>query len=97
MQPLGEASGEASEEASGKEKSIYFGEVAEEFLNTPPLNRDETFGIRNEEGLYYIGNKQATIFNNNIIIDNEKFEGTPGLWELIMKKKNKNKKNNILF
>ena len=25
--------------------------------------------------------------NNNIIIDDEKFEGTPGLWELIVSKK----------
>ena len=39
---------------------------------------------RKIEGLYYIGNKQATIFNNNILIGDEKFRGTPGLWELIM-------------
>ena len=39
-----------------------------------------------KKGLHYIGNKQATIVNNNIIIGDEKFEGTPGLWELIMLK-----------
>ena len=75
-QPIGEASGE--------EKSLDFGEIAKEYLEDP--DRDTTFGIRNEEGLYYIGNKQATIVNNNIIIGDEKFEGTPGLWELIMSK-----------
>ena len=80
MQPTGEATGEAS----GKEEPLDFGEIAKEYLKDP--DRDTTFGMRNEEGLYYIGNKQATIVNNNIITDNEKFEGTPGLWELIMSK-----------
>ena len=60
------------------------GKIAEEYLKDP--DRDTTFGIRNEESLYYIGNKQATIFDNNIIIGDEKFKGTPGLWELIMSK-----------
>ena len=78
MQPLGEASGE--------EKPLDFGEKAEEYLNTPLLTRDTTFGIRKEEGLYYIGKKQATIADNNIIIGDEKFKGTAGLWELIMTK-----------
>ena len=77
-QPLGEASGEATEE----EKPLALGEIAEKYLKDP--NRDKIFGIRNVEGLYYIGNEQATIANNNIMIDNEKFKGTPGLWELLM-------------
>ena len=68
-----------------KEDPLDFGEIAKEYLNRPI--RDTTFGIREEEGLYYIGDKQATIVNNNIIIGNEKFEGTSGLWELIMTKK----------
>ena len=80
MHPIGEATGEAS----GKEESLDFGEIAKEYLKDP--DRDTTFGIRNEEGLYYICNKQATIVNNNIIVDGEKFRGTPGLWELIMSK-----------
>ena len=36
-----------------------------------------------------MGNEQAIIFRNNILIDDEKFEGTPGLWELITSKKPK--------
>ena len=79
-QPLGEA--------SGKEDPLDFGEIAKEYLDTPTHSRDTTFGIRQEEGLYYIGDKQATIADNNIIIGNEKIKGTPGLWELIMVKKN---------
>ena len=81
IQPLGEASGEAT----GKERPIALGEIAEEYLKDP--NRDTTFGIRNVEGLYYIGNKQATIVDNNILIGDENFKGTPGLWELLMSKK----------
>ena len=73
--------GEATEEAS----LPNLGEIAEEYLKDP--DRDKTFGIRNVEGLYYIGNKQATIVNNNIMVGNEKFKGTPGLWELLMSKK----------
>ena len=38
------------------------------------------------KGFYYIGNKQATIVDNDIIIDDEKFEGTPGLWMLLLSK-----------
>ena len=85
MQPIGEATGEAPEEEKEEEKEMI-GEIAKEYLNIPTHSRDTTFGIRENQGLYYIGDKQATIFRNNIIIDNEKFEGTPGLWELIMVK-----------
>ena len=88
IQPLGEASGEAT----GKKRPIALGEIAEEYLKDP--NRDTTFGIRNVEGLYYIGNKQATIVDNNILIDDEKFKGTPGLWELLMSKNPDNFTNN---
>ena len=78
IQPLGEASGEKD--------PLDFGEIAEEYLDTPLPSRDTMFGIREKGGLYYIGNKQATIVNNNIITDDEKFKGTSGLWELIMTK-----------
>ena len=77
MQPTGEAPEEEEEE--------MIGEIAKTYINRP--NPDETFGIRKKQGLYYIGNKQAIIFRDNFIIDNEKFEGTPDLWELITSKK----------
>ena len=81
IQPIVKAT-EEEEEEEEEDKSV--GEIAEEYLKNP--DRDTTFGIRNVEGLYYIGNKQATIVNNNILIDDEKFKGTPGLWELLMSK-----------
>ena len=88
IQLLGEASGKALEKAPEKEEPYDLIEIADKYLNeTIPYARDRTFGIRKIEGLYYIGNNQATIFNNNILIDDEKFRGTPGLWELIMKRR----------
>ena len=44
------------------------------------------FGIRKEEGIYYIGKQKVTIADNNIMIDDKKFKGTPCLWELIITK-----------
>ena len=60
IQLLGEASGKALE----KEEPYDLGEIADKYLNkTPGRSHDETFGMRKIEGLYYIGNKQATICN----------------------------------
>ena len=75
-QPLGKASGE--------EEPQSIGEIAGRNLNRPIT--DEVHGIYKKEGLFYIGNKQATIADNNIIIDDKRFKGTPGLWELIVSK-----------
>ena len=83
IQPLGKAT-EEEEEEEEEEKLMGLGEIAKEYLKRP--NTDETFGIRNEKGLSYIGNKQVIIVNNNIIVDDRKFKGTRGLWELLMSK-----------
>ena len=62
------------------------GEIAYNFLNKP--FGDKTFGIRKEKGHHYIGNQHVIIKNNDIFLPkhNERFKGTPGLWELIMSK-----------
>ena len=90
MQPIGEATGEATEEEEEEDDEELVGEIAYEFLNRP--FSDTTFGIRKEKGHHYIGNKHVIIDNNDIIIsgNGERFEGTPGLWELIMSKIPKN-------
>ena len=89
MQPIGEATEEEEEEAEEDDEELV-GEIAYEFLNKP--FSDTTFGIRKEKGHHYIGNKHVIVDNNNIIIseNGERFEGTPGLWELIMFKIPKN-------
>ena len=44
----------------------------------------KTFGIHKKNGKYHIGNKPITIKGNNIIIEDNEYEGTKGLWELII-------------
>ena len=87
IQPLGKATEEEEDEEDEEEeeKPLGLGEIAEEYLKDP--NRDTKFGIYIKNGLYYIGNKQATIVNNNIRVEDEKFKGTRGLWELLMAEK----------
>ena len=81
MQPLGEASEETFEEE--EDKSV--GEIARKWLNR--LNTDKTFGINKIGKHHYIGDTHVIVKeNNNIFIDDEEFEGTPGLWKLIMSK-----------
>ena len=36
------------------------------------------------DGKFYIGNKEAKVKENNIIVGNKEYAGTPGLWELIV-------------
>ena len=68
--------------------------------NKGSYKSDLPFGIhKGNDGFYYLGAEKIpntpntynlnskyklTIADNNIVVDNEKFIGTPGLWELIM-------------
>ena len=45
---------------------------------------DKTFGLRVKDGKFYIGNKKAKIKENNIIVGNKEYAGTPDLLELIV-------------
>ena len=36
------------------------------------------------KGNFYIRNKPVVIIDNNIMVDNEEYEGNAGLWELIL-------------
>ena len=40
--------------------------------------------MRDKYGKIYIGNKEAKIKKNNIIVDEKEYAGTPGLWKLIV-------------
>ena len=87
IQTIGEEEEEGEEEEDDKE---LIGEIAYDFLNRP--NRDTNFGIRKEKGHHYIGNQHVIIKENNIFLPkfNERFDGTRGLWELIMSKNPEN-------
>ena len=45
---------------------------------------DKTFGLRDKDGKFYIGNKEAKIKENNIFFGNKEYTGTPGQGELIV-------------
>ena len=52
-------------------------------------NSDKTFGIKpdeEDENKLKIGSKEIEIIGNNIKIEDEIYTGTPGLWELIVRK-----------
>ena len=74
------------EEEEEEEEEKRLGKIAYKYLNK--LFRDETFGIRKEEGKYKIGSQDIIIFNNDIFMENRNvmFKGTDGLWNLIMSK-----------
>ena len=90
IQPIGEATEEEEDEEDEedeeeKEEDESVGEIARHYLNKQ--YRDVTFGIRKEKGHHYIGNQHVIVVDNDIITkDGDRFEGTPGLWELIMSK-----------
>ena len=83
MLPIGKASGKAPEE---EEEDELVGDIAIKYLRLDDKFKDKTFGINKIDGHHYIGDTHVIIHKNNIIIDNEKFMGTPGLWNLIMLK-----------
>ena len=92
IQPLGKTTEEEEKEEEEEEEDDeeLIGEIAYNFLNRP--NRDTNFGIRKEKGHHYIGNQHVIIKENNIFLPkfNERFDGTRGLWELIMSKNPEN-------
>ena len=67
------------------------GEIAEQYLRkfTSKDDVDRVFGLYDKNGQFYIGDKVVQIDNNNLVINNEEYRGTPGLWELIVSKEPK--------
>ena len=94
---------EEKDEEEYKPSPETLGETAYDYLHGKEYKDiDISFGIHlGTDGKYYMGatkspnsgnyrlnsKKMLTIGFNNIIVDNEKFVGTPGLWELFMKNK----------
>ena len=71
-----------------KRESMY-GPLAARFYRkylNPNGQVDKTFGIRYEDGKPMIGDKLIDIIGDNIVIDDEVYIGTPGLWSLITDK-----------
>ena len=69
----------------------FLGDIAESYLRqfVSKEETDTAFGLNDRKCKFYIGNKLVVIKENNIVVEDEEYEGTPGLWELIVTKKPK--------
>ena len=74
-----------------QEKILTFGKIATDALYnlTEAVGVDRTFGIHPKNKKFHIGGKPIVIKDNNIIVEDEEYKGTPGLWELITAKEPK--------
>ena len=53
-----------------EEKDVFIGDIAEQYLRklASKSGTDKTFGLRDKDGMFYIGNKEAKIKENNIMV-----------------------------
>ena len=67
---------------------VFIGDIVEQYLRkvASKSGTDKTFGLRDKDVKFYIGNKEAKIKENDIIVGDKEYAGTPGLWELIVAK-----------
>ena len=64
-----------------EEKDAFIGDIAEQYLRkfATVSGADKMFGLREKDGKFYIGNKEAKIMENNIIVGDKEYTGTPVL------------------
>ena len=69
----------------GEEENVFIGDIAEQYLRkfASMSGTDKTVGLRDKDCKFYIGNKDAKIKENNIIVGDKEYACTPGLWEII--------------
>ena len=69
-----------------EEEDVFIGDIAQQYLRkfAAVSDADKTFGLRDKDDKFYIGIKEAKIKENNIIVDNKEYAGTPELWKLIV-------------
>jgi len=51
---------------------------------------DKTFGLYDKDGVFYIGDSPVEIVDDDITVKGKEYEGTPGLWELLIMKRPNN-------
>ena len=77
-------------ESLTEEEKTNLGPIAETFLKTPwnKENLDLNFGLntQNEERKFKFGDKLVKFDGNDIVVEGERFIGTPGFWALIISK-----------
>ena len=85
---------EASKDPLEGKDSQYIGDLAGKYLRKfagkdEAYEADKTYGLYDKDGKFYIGNKLTIIVDNDLVVGKDEYEGTPGLWELIMSKEPK--------
>ena len=67
------------------EKPEMIGNIAASYLRKfATKDADKVYGIYDKNGQFYIGDKQVGVIDDNIIVGDKEYLGTPGLWELIV-------------
>ena len=69
-----------------EEEDAFIWDIAEQYLRkfATVSEADKTFGLRDKDGKFYIGNEEVKIMENNIIAGNKECTGHALLWELIV-------------
>ena len=82
---------QAFEEPLEGEDTQYIGNLAEKYLRkfATKNEADTTYGLYDKGGKFYIGEKLVITVDNDLIVGRDEYEGTPGLWELIVSKEPK--------
>lgn len=65
---------------------LYLGDIATQYLRqfASLQKTNKSYGIYDKHGQFYIGNTPVEISDNNIKVAGKEYQGTPGLWELLV-------------
>jgi hypothetical protein len=77
---------EAFQEPEKTSSILQLGDVATKYLKeyaSSKKNVDTTFGLQVKDGQFYIGTSPVTIQDDDVIVGDKTYAGTPGLWELL--------------
>jgi len=80
---------EEEEEEDPNTSMLYIGEIASKYLRQFANKQevDKTFGLYDKNGDFYIGDSQVKIEGDDITVKGKEYQGTPGLWELLIMKR----------
>ena len=64
-----------------EEENVFIEDIAEKYLRKVATvsGADKTFGLRDKDDKFYIGNNEDKIMENYIIVGDKEYAGTPGL------------------
>ena len=65
-----------------EEVDAFIGDITEQYLRkcASVCGADKTFGLRDKDCKFYIGNKEAKLKENNIIVVDKEYDWTMGAY-----------------